>query len=914
LTSLQRRTPALPEAAVTVAKNDLSPYFDALAACEEGKAPPAVELNNVLSVDTLQSKVMPGTLTLLDDQNETPRWESLAVGLFLSMTLLEQFAMEITTRLAVSDNGAGAAAQASSSHYVDGPRLPSFTPQTTEGTAATGDGTNGAVASATVPLPSLKALSDFTNSVVLNTCQKHLEHSEPRVRTLVARTIGAHARLTTLIVFPQASGAGVDVQSMFAEEDNSTAADNVLVLQKQVAHMYNVIESSLVEQYKYKRSDVGSTDATGTLVASTDISKTKTTGLDSEAAKRTMVALDDTTGWRALETSLHALASWLDGYGTLYWSNTIDGTDECLCDLLVKSHAVNKDGHEEMTLLQMMEDCCTKHINRHVRAAALQTMDQLVASATTASATMSSTTNTAYRALYDPLPALAFLRRSIVSVLGVTLADNWSQVRMAASVLCRSLLSSLLAEQKHQAKQSATVNAVEEGASVSTVLQTQVYPKLLPRMCLNRFYLAQGVKLFSQETWEIVFQAEASHEEEAKMETSSSVESIGAGMVARHAGAVARYYAKMADADNHVVREAACQAIAELAQKIGGDEAYSDYLEPHVPVLLQSLIMCFFDESWPVRDEASLACGTFARAYPEVCRPELPTLMERWIEQMTDQIWSVREDAGIALGDAVVAYGQPVLDTIVTKMRELIPSARTQPAETKEQMLAKHNDPAAHTDNQLYSCGSLAPKLGRGSASARAVGGCSDCKMTRDRMPWEATDGCIYLMRELFKLGAGADKYANSDASKLLDDTLLKSLYVELVDVCRVRHFPQADDMRATLFRQVPEMARAVGKLGWKRKYLDAPGFLELMIETMQDRTGDTSQLAVHAAGSCASELAALVGKGILVGRVEDDRLQSFLEQYLASRSPPAYGPGMIHGGAMAAGGPPAPIPGRVPW
>jgi hypothetical protein len=33
-------------------------------------------------------------------------------------------------------------------------------------------------------------------------------------------------------------------------------------------------------------------------------------------------------------------------------------------------------------------------------------------------------------------------------------------------------------------------------------------------------------------------------------------------------------------------------------------------------MLLQALLMCFHDESWPVRDEACLACGIFCKAYP----------------------------------------------------------------------------------------------------------------------------------------------------------------------------------------------------------------------------------------------------------------------------------------------------------
>lgn len=59
------------------------------------------------------------------------------------------------------------------------------------------------------------------------------------------------------------------------------------------------------------------------------------------------------------------------------------------------------------------------------------------------------------------------------------LADNWSQVRLAASVAARNFLLSL---PNHDTRQL-------------------FYPQLLPRLCLNRYYVADGVRIYSQETW-----------------------------------------------------------------------------------------------------------------------------------------------------------------------------------------------------------------------------------------------------------------------------------------------------------------------------------------------------------------------------------------------------------------------------
>ena len=57
------------------------------------------------------------------------------------------------------------------------------------------------------------------------------------------------------------------------------------------------------------------------------------------------------------------------------------------------------------------------------------------------------------------------------------------------------------------------------------------------------------------------------------------------------------YYVECTSADNHAVREAACQCIAELAAKIDGA-----VLAPHVQTLLSTLIECFQDDSWYVRN------------------------------------------------------------------------------------------------------------------------------------------------------------------------------------------------------------------------------------------------------------------------------------------------------------------------
>ena len=261
---------------------------------------------------------------------------------------------------------------------------------------------------------------------------------------------------------------------------------------------------------------------------------------------------------------------------------------------------------------------------------------------------------------------------------------------------------------------------------------------------------------------------------------------------------------------------------------------------------------------------------------------------------MTDQIWSVRENAAVALGDATQSYGKEIADKCLALVKKLLPSAKDQPAMTMEEYKNKQNDIESHTDAQLYSCGSLAPKLGKKSGAGRI--GCSNCGVTRPKAPWEATDGCIYLLRELTILGCG-DKNTNPDLT--MTDEVLLPLLTELVDVCRVQHFPQGDDLRATLWRQLPSMAKALGKQRFKHLYLDI--FLDLLMSNMERTTA--SALSKHAAGQCAEELAQLVGLPIFRGRLDDYQKSTFDKAMRERQQQMPKGP--VDAGAFSPFGPP---------
>ncbi|CAG2063838.1 unnamed protein product [Timema podura] len=284
--------------------------------------------------------------------------------------------------------------------------------------------------------------------------------------------------------------------------------------------------------------------------------------------------------------------------------------------------------------------------------------------------------------------------------LATGLADNWSQVRLAASVAARKFLMSLPDDKAREV----------------------FFPELLPQMCLNRYYVAEGVRIYSQETWRQV------------------TGTYGKDLVQKYISQTVDYYILATESDNHAVREAACACIAELASKI---QAQS--VRPYVGKLLHTLLVCFRDESWPVRDAACVACGHFILCFPDESHESMTFLYPLFFGNLEDPIPTVRQGAAVALANVVRAYGQESLSVLMERVTEGLKNVRNQPQDSdKYRDLDKgqanfgivkkirDNDPELHSDNVMYSCGSLAPKMGRGG---------SDHNFRRPSQLWEMADG-----------------------------------------------------------------------------------------------------------------------------------------------------------------------------
>lgn len=345
----------------------------------------------------------------------------------------------------------------------------------------------------------------------------------------------------------------------------------------------------------------------------------------------------------------------------------------------------------------------------------------------------------AYKDVFSVCDEEAFLSRvapTTVAVIAKGVRDNWSQVRYAASVAARAFVE----------------KSGEE--------KPRYYPDLLAPMCLNRHYMAEGVRLYSQQTWREMCGSQG-----------------GARLLMEHFDAVIQEYGDAARAPNHAVREAACHCISELGLRVAGTPAaptpHREYFtSARVKKLLDILLNAFQDESWPVRDVASTAIGHFVASFPGECAPFQAQLVDLWFDQMQDSIPCLRKNGAAALAMATGAWPE-VWEQVLPRLRKLLPRVEEQPENSRvfsdytpsgpfsvPRPLAVSlddretvTDPSV-TNKTMYSCGSLAPKTLR-RKKLLAQGGCMNCSEDLDHQPWEASEGMIHLVVELASLLAG---------------------------------------------------------------------------------------------------------------------------------------------------------------
>ena len=441
--------------------------------------------------------------------------------------------------------------------------------------------------------------------------------------------------------------------------------------------------------------------------------------------------MHDTEGWKSLETSMRILQNIIEAIGTRLYEFQLDRILDCI------TKGVN-------------------HINRFVREISYFVINAIYVSSLHV---FDEDTNAEYVQRFTEFCP------NLVPIIAQGLGDNWSQVRYAASQAVRSFY--LVAKDR-------------------TEMRDRYDPLLVPRMCLNRYYVAEGVKIYSNETWVQV------HGDQGKE------------VICRFAAEVATFYISQSQADNHAVREAACHCISELCTKVA-QQVSKEPFKPYVAEMLAALLDCFKDMSWPVRDCACIACGSFVSTFPEECEAAFPELSELWFNHLSDNIQSVREHSAeslVVVLKGTEKYKDQLKEKIEAHVVENVMKAKQQGADSHQfaglenetvfgvaKPKKEHDD--GHSDNQLYSCGSLAPKLKRG-------GGCMDHGFQRAKELWELSDGTVFLLRECSHVD-------------FMQDFVVKQLE-NLSNLCYLDHFKHSNSLKQNLFKSLTAILTSLGK------------------------------------------------------------------------------------------------------
>jgi len=377
-------------------------------------------------------------------------------------------------------------------------------------------------------------------------------------------------------------------------------------------------------------------------------------------------------------------------------------------------------------------------------------------------------------------------------ILSRGLRDNWSQVRYASSVAVRHLVSNPCFDLEIAA------------------------PVLVPYMCLNRHYVAEGVRLYSQETWRLLVPATG-----------------GAPILMKCLQEVVDAYSVATNAANHAVREAACKCMSELGTRIAGSpEAPTPYRENFTEAIVlqlaHALISAFHDESWPVRDVASTAMAYFVNAFPKEVDAHKDELMKLWLWQLGDNIPSLRKNGAFALVLATKRYGDTYIPILAEKIPEMLKGVHKQPEDSKTfqqytpsgpfsvpaKKFASHEtytpDPKVENRTQ-YSCGSLAPKTLK---EFKDKGGCMNCTVHREEQPWETTEGACHLLADL------CDNFSDDGdlkRSEVLD--IIKASVPLFCDAFLVEHFPHHVNLKSTMCDVLPRIAKVIGVQAFRSIY-----------------------------------------------------------------------------------------------
>lgn len=306
------------------------------------------------------------------------------------------------------------------------------------------------------------------------------------------------------------------------------------------------------------------------------------------------------------------------------------------------------------------------------------------------------------------------------------LQDNWSQVRYAAVASTRCLIRACLLNNRMG-------------------LLTQ---EIVPLLLLNRHFVAEGVKRFSQETWRMLVGPQG-----------------GSLLVASTLSVLLTYLATAIDSPNHSVREAVGCCLAEVCRKVIPLHSTCRMSDDDVSNLIRICVATLEDDSWPVRElgaQCTLVLFRVVRpAFTDKQGSAICSRREQFVSllyaDLFDPMIPLRASASDALGFLISSHVRDFgCDSLWTECLDVLQRGlvrwRQQQGASGSPFRVISFEESQHENRPMYSCGSLvdhsAVRRVRHSLSDDCCTG-GHCDIPSISQPWEVTDGAVRLFSSL---------------------------------------------------------------------------------------------------------------------------------------------------------------------
>jgi hypothetical protein len=522
-------------------------------------------------------------------------------------------------------------------------------------------------------------------------------------------------------------------------------------------------------------------------------------------------------GWATLESSILAMHEICRGYSTLLPA-VIEISDSALGQKNVDASVSDPLGIFNLLIAQ-----ASVHINRHIRESAFDFIrilcsqksrrigdpDSVHGAAYTVSGTVCPVSEYPSHCVTDNTSFSRSLFTCIVTALSKGMEDNWCQIRRAAVHAAKTFLLSDLYYRVSLPTGTSSLNSITPVCTLSSTGKgsgegmgikmegaqpEDCWNKLLPGLCMNRFYVADGVNTIAREIWHEIINKNGN----------------GRKMVMEYLTEIIDHYIAMSQASNHMVSEAALLALSELLLRMPRES-----LLLHIPRITRNILECVHSDSWPVRDSATISSGSLVKCYPEETAEYLNVFLDSWTISVSSAIWSVRDNSSSAFGDALSSTNTEVRTLVLEKIlghlntnlmaakKELAigekvaqfisPDMLKFMAENEKRILKmaieQQENKLEHKflnessiNGEEYSKGIRLGGKGLGS-----WGCCLDCMDPRSGSPWEVSDGCIYLIKDL--------------CSSHPDEAL--RFLPKVYDLLFLEHYKSSNKLQTTILTQV---------------------------------------------------------------------------------------------------------------